>query len=68
MLFRSGSKVVNGPADAHILHTLKGKNMMPPFAHLSDADIAAALSYERTSWGNKGGPVTAEQVKAQRGK
>jgi len=63
-----GSKVVNGPADAHILHTLKGKNLMPPFAHLSDADLAAAISYERTSWGNKGGPVTAEQVKAQRGK
>jgi len=63
-----GSKIVNGPADAHIQHTLKGKNLMPPFAHLSDADLAAAISYERTSWGNKGGPVTAEQVKAQRGK
>ena len=64
----AGSQVANGPADAHIQQTLKGKNMMPPFAHLSDADIAAALTYERTSWGNKGGPVTAEQVKAQRGK
>lgn len=64
----AGSKVVNGPADAHILHALKGKNLMPPFAHLSDADLAAAISYERTSWGNKGGAVTPEQVKAQRGK
>jgi cytochrome c oxidase subunit II len=64
----AGSKVANGPADAHIQHTLKGKGMMPPFAHLSDADIAAALTYERTSWGNKGGAVTAEQVQAQRGK
>jgi len=63
-----GSKVANGPADAHILHTLKGKNLMPPFAHLSDADLASAISYERTSWGNKGGAVSAEQVKAQRGK
>ncbi len=63
-----GSKVVNGPAEAHIQHTLKGKNLMPPFAHLSDADIAAALTYERTSWGHKAGAVTAEQVKAQRGK
>jgi cytochrome c oxidase subunit II len=62
------SKVANGPADAHIQQTLKGKNLMPPFAHLSDADLAAAISYERTSWGNKGGAVTAEQVKAQRGK
>jgi cytochrome c oxidase subunit II len=64
----AGSAVVNGPPDAHILHTLKGKNLMPPFAHLSDADLAAAISYERTSWGNKGGAVTADQVKAQRGK
>jgi cytochrome c oxidase subunit 2 len=61
-----GSAIVNGPADAHIQHTLKGKNLMPPFAHLSDADIAAALTYERTSWGNKGGAVTADQVRAQR--
>jgi len=63
-----GSAVVNGPAAAHILHALKGKNLMPPFAHLSDADLAAALTYERTSWGNKGGAVTAAQVAAQRGK
>jgi len=63
-----GSAVVNGPADAHVLHTLKGKNLMPPFAHLSDADLAAALTYERTSWGNNGGAVTAAQVAAQRGK
>jgi len=62
------SAVVNGPVEAHIQQTLKGKNLMPPFAHLSDADIAAALTYERTSWGNKGGAVTAEQVKAQRNK
>jgi cytochrome c oxidase subunit 2 len=63
-----GSAVANGPADAHVLHTLKGKNLMPPFAHLSDADLAAALTYERTSWGNNGGAVTAAQVAAQRGK
>ena len=63
-----GSAIVNGPADAHILHTLKGKNLMPPFAHLSDADLAAAITYERTSWGNNGGAVTAAQVAAQRGK
>jgi cytochrome c oxidase subunit II len=63
-----GSALVNGPAEAHIQMTLKGKNLMPPFAHLSDADLAAAISYERTSWGNSGGPVTVEQVKAQRAK
>jgi cytochrome c oxidase subunit 2 len=62
------SKVVNGPADEHIRQTLKGKNLMPPFDKLSDAEVAAVITYERTSWGNKGGAVTADQVKAQRGK
>jgi cytochrome c oxidase subunit II len=63
-----GSKVANGPADAHIQHTLKGKNAMPAFAHLSDVDLASAITYERSSWGNKGGPVQPAQVAAQRGK
>ena len=61
-----GSKVVNGPADVHIAQTLKGKGLMPPFNYLSDADIAAVLTYQRTSWGNTGGAVTAAQVAAAR--
>jgi len=63
-----GSVVANGPAEAHILQTLKGKNLMPGFPHLSDVDLAAAISYERQSWGNKGGVVQPAQVAAQRGK
>lgn len=61
-----GSKVANGPADAAITQVLKGKAMMPPLPHLSDADIAAALSYVRSSWGNTGSAVTPDQVKALR--
>jgi len=61
-----GSKIANGPAKAHIQQTLKGKGLMPPFGHLSDADIAAILSYQRTSWGNKGSLVQAADVKAAR--
>ena len=42
---------------------------MPPFAtSLSDADIADIANHERTSWGNQGKPVTADQVKAERAK
>lgn len=42
---------------------------MPEFAStLSDADIAAILNYERSSWGNHGPMVTAEQVAAERAK
>ncbi|MCI0748958.1 MAG: cytochrome c oxidase subunit II [Nevskiales bacterium] len=61
-----GSKIVNGPAEAHIRHTLKGKNLMPPFAHLSDADIAAALTYERNAWGHDAGIVQPAAVAAAR--
>jgi cytochrome c6 len=35
---------------------------------LSDEDIAAVLSYIRTSWGNKASPIKAEQVSAVRKK
>ena len=41
-------------------------NLMPPMAHLSDADIAHALTYVTNSWGNKGVSVNEAQVKARR--
>ena len=38
--------------------------VMPPFSNqLSDEEIAAIATHERTSWGNDASPVTAEQVK-----
>lgn len=61
-----GSKVANGSADAHIKQVINGKNLMPPFKQLSDADIAAVVTYERTSWGNKGGAVKVADVAAAR--
>lgn len=40
---------------------------MPPFREqLADQQIADVLTYVRSSWGNHGGPVTAEDVKALR--
>jgi mono/diheme cytochrome c family protein len=36
---------------------------MPPFAQrLSDDDVAAVVTYIRTSWGNRGEPVSARQA------
>ena len=36
---------------------------MPPFAHtLGDADIAAVVSYLRSAWGHRAGPVSALDV------
>ena len=37
--------------------------MMPPWgATMKDADIAAVLTYVRSTWGNKGTPITAATV------
>lgn len=58
-----GGKVATGPIDAHITQVLKGKNAMPPFPQLSDADVAAVVTYERNAFGNKvGDAAQAGQV------
>jgi cytochrome c oxidase subunit 2 len=62
-----GSPIVKGEAVQHIATVLKGQNMMPPFAHLSDADIAAVITFERNAWGNNVGDVVQPaDVKAAR--
>jgi len=47
---------------------LKGKpgTAMASFARLSDAEIAAVVTHERTSWGNSGGEVQPAEVAALR--
>jgi len=44
-----------------VLHGKPG-TAMPPFGQLSDEEIAAILTYIRTSWGNDYGPVSPEEV------
>ncbi len=63
-----GSAIVNGPASDHVSLVLAGKNLMPSFApQLNDADIAAAITYERNSWSNgTGDMVQPSDVKAAR--
>ena len=41
-------------------------NMAAMGAALSDADLAAVLTYMRTSWGNKAGEVTTDDIKKVR--
>src|SRR5215210_5759030 len=43
-------------------------NPMPPFAQLTDQQIADVLTYVRNSFGNKGSAVTVAQVKVERAK
>ncbi len=63
-----GSKVVNGPTDPQIALVLHGKTgtAMPAWKQLSDADIAAVITYTRNSWGNKSGEVLPAAVKTAR--
>jgi len=73
-----GSEYTNKNPKEHIKIVLKGlqgpikvagkayNGVMPAFAHLSDEDIAAVVTYERVSWGNHGGAVKPADVKALR--
>jgi mono/diheme cytochrome c family protein len=57
-----------------VLHGLHGKTIagnayasqMPPFAQLSDNDVAAIIDHERTSWGNSAPTITPDDVKRAR--
>jgi mono/diheme cytochrome c family protein len=75
-----GSEWVNGPIDRLVRIpnnglsgpiTVKGQPWnaaMPPFGPLlSDQDMADLLTYIRSNWSNKSGPVTADEVKKARG-
>jgi mono/diheme cytochrome c family protein len=58
-----------------LLHGIQGKmtvkgvsyqGVMPAWNSLSDAEIAAVMSYIRSDWGNKAVPITEDDVKKQR--
>src|SRR5205823_10595688 len=43
-----------------------GSAVMQPWESLGDQKVADVLTYERQEWGNKGSPVTKEQIAALR--
>jgi cytochrome c oxidase subunit 2 len=64
----AGSTVVNGPLDENIAVVLHGREdtAMPAWeTMLSDADIAAALTYTRNAFGNETGDVVQPQTIAR---
>jgi cytochrome c oxidase subunit 2 len=69
----SGSKIVNGAKEGQIQVLLNGivkdgkPTAMVSFEHLSDADLAAVITYTRNNWKNKvGDAVMPADVKALR--
>ncbi len=64
----AGNKVVTGAKQTPIDTVLNGRpnTAMQPFKQLSDAEIAAVLTYVRSSWGNKASEVQPAEVHARR--
>jgi nitrite reductase (NO-forming)/hydroxylamine reductase len=70
----AGNPTITGPADSVITIVLKGlqgpievngreyNQVMPAQDYLTDKQIADILTFIRSSWGNKAGPVKQEQV------
>jgi mono/diheme cytochrome c family protein len=64
----AGDAFVIGDPAAVIMTVLNGRGGMPAWKDdLSDAQIAAAISYIRSAWGNAAPPVTPAMVAAARG-
>jgi cytochrome c oxidase subunit 2 len=64
-----GSKIVTGAKADQIALVLNGKpgTAMTPWKQLSDADLAAVITYTRNSWGNKSGDtVQPAEIKVAR--
>ncbi|HEX2334140.1 MAG TPA: cytochrome c oxidase subunit II [Burkholderiales bacterium] len=65
----AGNKLVTGAEQEPIDTVLNGRpnTAMQPFRQqLSDAEIAAVITYMRNSWGNKASEVQPAEVKARR--
>ncbi len=61
------NQVIKGKTGELIVNGETYNNTMPP-QNLSDEDIAAVLSYVYNSFGNSGGAVSVDEVKAVRAK
>jgi mono/diheme cytochrome c family protein len=65
----AGDPFVQGDPAPMMATVLAGRAGMPSFKDdLSDLELASLLTYVRTSWGNKGKPVSASDVAAARTK
>jgi mono/diheme cytochrome c family protein len=58
--------VLNGLTGPVIVRGATFNGQMPPWKQLSDAELAAVLTYVRSSWGNSAGPVAPPDVAAER--
>ena len=63
----AGNAFLQGPGRDGATVLLKGRGGMPDFSqNLNDGDIAAVLTYARSSWGNSAAGITEQEVAALR--
>lgn len=63
----AGNKLVQGPPAIVASTVLVGRGGMPSFkSDFNDAQLAAILTYVRSSWGNKAPAITPAQIAAAR--
>ena len=60
--------VLKGLEGEVVVNGVTYNNVMPPQSGIDDADIAAIVTYVLNQWGNPGGSISADEVKALRGK
>ncbi|MBC5768144.1 copper-containing nitrite reductase [Ramlibacter albus] len=58
--------VLNGLSGKVTVNGTEYNSVMPPMNQLNDDEVANIMTYILNSWGNKGGSVSAADVKAQR--
>jgi nitrite reductase (NO-forming) len=65
-LKRAVGVVLNGLSGKVTVNGHEYNSVMPPMTQLNDDEVANILSYVVNSWGNPGGRVTSDEVKARR--
>ena len=63
---RAVEQVLHGVSGEMKVNGIMYNGEMQAFDHLTDQEVSDVLNYIRNSWGNKGEPVRAEEVKALR--
>ncbi len=61
------TQVIKGKSGELVVNGVKYNNVMPP-QNLTDAEVAAVLTYIYSNFGNNGAPVTIDEIKAIRAK
>jgi nitrite reductase (NO-forming) len=64
---RAVNIVLKGFSGKVTVNSNEYNSVMPPMNQLNDDEVANILSYVLNSWGNPGGRVTSDEVKAARG-